>query len=111
MKGKIRRSGEEATLELVANPDIITELAKQTKGIVIGFAAEPDDATETAVDKLKRKGLDAIAVNNISAEGIGFESNENQLTLIFKDGRTAKSEKSMKLSCAFWLFDELFGSN
>lgn len=105
LKGKVRRSSEPMHLDLIPNPDVIAELAaKAKKGAkVIGFAAEPDQKLETAAQKITRKGLFAIAVNDISKPEIGFNADQNELTLIHADGRREASGKQSKLGCALWL--------
>jgi len=82
---KIKRKGP-MTLELEATPDILKEVA-QKKGsqIVVGFAAETDNVLENARQKLVNKGLDAIVVNDVSREGIGFDSDRNAVTIIMRD--------------------------
>jgi len=109
LKGKIRRSAEPLHLELIPNPDVIAELAKNAKkgAIVIGFAAEPDAKLETAQEKIKRKGLTAIAVNDVSKPGIGFHADDNELALIFSDGRNEASGRRSKLACALWLLEKV----
>lgn len=108
VEGKKRRTGEPWQVELVPNPDVIAELSRKAKkgAKVIGFAAEPGSSLETAAEKLKRKGLFAIAVNDVSRPDIGFESDENEITLVFADGRSEKSGKRGKLGCALWLFEQ-----
>ncbi len=108
-KGKMRRSADDLELRLVPNPDIIAELAKGGAKVV-GFAAEPDSGTATAAEKIKAKGLFAIAVNDISRAEIGFDSDENELTLIYADGKSVASGKRSKLGCALWLLEQLSGS-
>lgn len=75
------------TLELVTNPDIIaTVAAKQDGPITVGFAAETHQGLTHARSKLERKGLDLIALNDVSDQRIGFSSNENALTILWADG-------------------------
>lgn len=107
--GKMRRSGASLDLHLIPNPDILANLAqKANKGAnVIGFAAEPSPDLETARGKLKRKGLTAIAVNDISDPRLGFGSEKNQLTLIRKDEGVVQSPVLAKLALARWLFDQI----
>ncbi len=109
LKGKIRRSEESLHLDLVANPDVIAELAKVAKkeARVIGFAAEPDSGLETAVQKIHRKGLFAIAVNDISRKEIGFDADQNELMLIKADGSKETSGMQSKLGCALWLLERI----
>jgi phosphopantothenoylcysteine decarboxylase / phosphopantothenate---cysteine ligase len=79
---KIKHKGP-MTLELEATPDILRELA-QRKGnkIVIGFAAETENVLENARQKLVAKNLDGIVVNDVSRDGIGFDSDRNAVTII-----------------------------
>jgi phosphopantothenoylcysteine decarboxylase / phosphopantothenate---cysteine ligase len=106
--GKIRRGDGPISLELVPNPDIIAEIARQRpQAKVIGFAAEPDPSLDTAREKLARKGLAAIAVNDVSRPGIGFDASENELTLVVADREPACSGLRSKLGCALWLWEQL----
>ncbi len=106
--GKMRRESERLDLELVANPDIIATLRKEFPSArVVGFAAEPDGSLQTAVDKLARKGLDALAVNDVGAPGLGFDSDRNALTLLLPGREPEKSGERTKLACAGWLLDQL----
>jgi len=71
------------TLNLVKNPDIIASVAKlQDKPFTVGFAAETQNILEYAKNKLINKNLDLIAANNVSDQNIGFNSDDNALTLI-----------------------------
>jgi len=82
---KLKRKGP-MTLELEATPDILKELSqKKTSQIVVGFAAETENALENARQKLVSKNLDAIVVNDVSREGIGFDSDRNAVTIITHD--------------------------
>ncbi len=82
---KIKRKGP-MTLELEATPDILSELAaKKTSQLVIGFAAETENVLENARQKLVSKHLDAIVVNDVSREGVGFDSDRNAVTIITRD--------------------------
>ncbi len=88
--GKIEKSGEPLELSLVRTPDILAELgrarADRTAPVLIGFAAESGDPVERGRQKLLRKGADLIVGNDISAEGLGFDSDLNAATLITRDG-------------------------
>jgi phosphopantothenoylcysteine decarboxylase/phosphopantothenate--cysteine ligase len=82
---KIKRKGP-MTLELEATPDILKELSsKKTSQIIVGFAAETENVLENARQKLLAKNLDAIVVNDVSREGIGFDSDRNAVTIITRD--------------------------
>ena len=79
---KIKRKGP-MTLELEATPDILKELAlKKQNQIIVGFAAETENVLENARQKLVSKNLDAIVVNDVSREGVGFDSDRNAVTII-----------------------------
>lgn len=108
ISGKIRRSGDSLHLDLVPNPDIIASLAKvASKAVVVGFAAEPTTDTQVAREKIERKGLAAIAANDVSDPAIGFGSEENRLKLIFADGTQLDSGVRSKYQCAKWLLEEV----
>ena len=83
---KIKRKGP-MTLEFEPTSDILAELSrrKSTSQIVIGFAAETDNVLENARKKLAAKSLDAIVANDVSREGIGFDSDRNAVTIISHD--------------------------
>lgn len=82
---KIKRKGS-MTLELEATPDILKELSlKKRAQIVVGFAAETENVLENARQKLVAKNLDAIVVNDVSREGVGFDSDRNAVTIITRD--------------------------
>ena len=79
---KLKRSGA-MTLELQPTVDILLELSDQKKSqILIGFAAETENVLENARRKLVSKSLDAIVVNDVSREGVGFDSDRNAVTII-----------------------------
>src|ERR1700686_723464 len=79
---KIKRKGE-MKLELEPTADILAEVAhRKTSQVVIGFAAETENVLENARKKLASKSLDAIVVNDVSREGIGFDSDRNAVTII-----------------------------
>ncbi|SIT12154.1 bifunctional phosphopantothenoylcysteine decarboxylase/phosphopantothenate--cysteine ligase CoaBC [Neptunomonas antarctica] len=81
---KIKKGNEEIMeLHLVKNPDIVaTVAASADKPFTIGFAAETRDVLSYAKDKLARKKLDMIIANDVSQTGIGFNSDENAVTLV-----------------------------
>jgi phosphopantothenoylcysteine decarboxylase / phosphopantothenate---cysteine ligase len=82
---KIKRKGS-LTLELEPTADILKEISvRRQSQIVVGFAAETENVLENARQKLAAKQLDAIVVNDVSREGIGFDSDRNQVTIITRD--------------------------
>jgi phosphopantothenoylcysteine decarboxylase / phosphopantothenate---cysteine ligase len=79
---KIKRKGA-MSLELEPTGDILSEISrKKTSQIVVGFAAETENVLENARKKLAAKALDAIVVNDVSHEGVGFDSDRNAVTII-----------------------------
>jgi phosphopantothenoylcysteine decarboxylase/phosphopantothenate--cysteine ligase len=71
------------SLELEPTSDILAELARNKNSqIIIGFAAETENVLENARRKLLSKSLDAIVVNDVSREGVGFDSDRNAVTII-----------------------------
>ena len=83
------------TLSLVENPDIIAAVAAHPRRpFVVGFAAETHEALAHAREKRLRKGLDMIVVNDVSQPGIGFNTDENAVTLIWAEGEQRLSQSS-----------------
>lgn len=83
---KLKKSGKPLTLELIQNPDILSEVAAlPNRPFLVGFAAETEDVEHYARDKLARKKLDMIAANRVGAE-LGFECSENALLLLWDGG-------------------------
>lgn len=85
-EGKIKKSGRASmSLELEATTDVLVALAAQRHAgqTLVGFAAEHgEQAVELARQKLLEKGLDAIVVNDISREDIGFDVDANEVTIL-----------------------------
>jgi len=92
---KIKRNGS-LTLELEPTPDILAEVSSQRDAgqMLIGFAAETANALENGRSKLRRKGIDAIVVNDVSKTGIGFDSERNEVTIITHDEEVSIPEAS-----------------
>jgi phosphopantothenoylcysteine decarboxylase/phosphopantothenate--cysteine ligase len=79
---KIKRTGP-MSLDLEPTGDILAEVGRHKKSqIIVGFAAETQNVLENARKKLASKSLDAIVVNDVSQEGIGFDSERNAVTII-----------------------------
>ena len=97
-----KHDGSELTLRLGENPDILASLSAQTAHpFLVGFAAETHDVASYAQGKLRHKGLDMIAANQVGG-GLGFEAADNALTLYWADGavelpRTSKAELARQL--------------
>lgn len=88
-------SGGELHLALRQNDDIVAAVARcQPRPVVVGFAAETHDALAYARAKRESKGLDAIVVNDVADPAIGFDSEDNAVTLIHAGGEVALAKAS-----------------
>jgi phosphopantothenoylcysteine decarboxylase / phosphopantothenate---cysteine ligase len=91
--GKIEKSGGAMDLRLVRTVDILADLGAARGGadrpVLVGFAAESGDPVPRGRDKRRRKQVDLIVANDISAEGAGFESDNNAVTIISSEGDEA----------------------
>jgi phosphopantothenoylcysteine decarboxylase/phosphopantothenate--cysteine ligase len=86
---KIHREGRSGLeLDLEATEDILAELSTRRRDgqTIVGFAAETGEGLDRARDKLRRKGADAIVLNDVSRSEIGFESPENEVVIVEADG-------------------------
>ena len=94
---KLRRSGP-ITLELLPTEDIIAKVVAQRREntLVIAFAAETEDIETNARAKLLRKGADAIVANDVSASGVGFESDRNAGLFITEQSTLSLPESSKR---------------
>lgn len=83
-----RESARPVLLELEATEDILREVVERRVAgtIVVGFAAETENVLEGGRAKLERKGVDAIVVNDVSMEGIGFDAEQNAGSFLTRNG-------------------------
>jgi phosphopantothenoylcysteine decarboxylase / phosphopantothenate---cysteine ligase len=82
---KMKRKGP-MTLDLEPTPDILKDISlKKGTQVLVGFAAETENVLENARQKLVSKNLDAIVVNDVSREGVGFDTDRNAVTIITRD--------------------------
>src|SRR5690554_4132098 len=92
---KIKKSADTMSVELVRNPDIVATIAARAdKPFTVGFAAETQDVLRYAQGKLQAKNLDMIVANDVSRTDIGFNSDDNAVTLLWKDGQEALEKMS-----------------
>lgn len=108
-KEKIKKcSGDSLVLNLVPTKDILMEVSKvKTKQFVVGFAAETQNLIQSALEKLRNKKLDLIVANDISAPGIGFQSDNNQVSLIDSSERIENLPRMSKTEIANILLDKI----
>jgi len=95
---KIKKTQDQMSLDLVKNPDILATIAEEFPEVfVVGFAAETQDIEKYARGKLEAKNLDMIACNDVSRTDIGFGSDDNAMTVFFRDrAEGATLEKASK---------------
>jgi phosphopantothenoylcysteine decarboxylase/phosphopantothenate--cysteine ligase len=87
---KIKKGAEQITLQLIRNPDIVAAVAAhENRPFTVGFAAETNDVLNYARDKMQRKGLDMIVANDVSDPSIGFNSDQNEATVLWHGGEQA----------------------
>ena len=104
-EGKIKREAENLTLELVKTGDILAEVKGDL--VKVGFAAESDDIVARATEKLKKKQLDLIVVNDITAKDSGFDSDTNRVTFINRKGETEQLPLLPKSEVAHKILDKV----
>jgi phosphopantothenoylcysteine decarboxylase / phosphopantothenate---cysteine ligase len=76
------------TLTLERTPDVLAQIASLPKPpFTVGFSAETENLEKNALDKLIRKSLDMIVANEVGRPGVGFESDENALSIFWKGGK------------------------
>lgn len=106
---KVKKEKAPMNLQLVSNPDILLDLGKKTKGdkLLVGFAAETEteDALQNAHDKLLRKNLDLIVLNNLKEPGCGFAVSTNRVSLIGRDGKVEEIPLMEKEELAHLILD------
>lgn len=93
---KIKKTGQDTmTIEMVKNPDIVTAVAAhQPRPMTVGFAAETQDVVSYARGKLERKNLDVVIANDVSQAGIGFNSDDNAVTIVWPGSEENLSQRS-----------------
>lgn len=98
---KIKKTddSDKMTVTMVKNPDIIASVAalEVSRPFTVGFAAETQDVAHYARTKLAKKNLDMICANDVSLEGQGFNSNDNAITVYWKDGEQSLTLASKQL--------------
>jgi phosphopantothenoylcysteine decarboxylase/phosphopantothenate--cysteine ligase len=98
------------TLELAPTEDILAEVVRRRRPgqLIVGFAAETENRMENGRAKLLRKGADAIVVNDVTADGVGIESETNAATFLTATTSTELPEMP-KRQLADRVLDEILG--
>lgn len=106
---KIKKDEAETSLKLVRNPDILKILGekKQKNQILVGFAAETQNAAENAKKKLKEKNLDMLVLNDVSQAGAGFDHDTNIVRLLYRSGAEEQLDMMSKDKVADVILDRV----
>jgi phosphopantothenoylcysteine decarboxylase/phosphopantothenate--cysteine ligase len=105
---KVKKTAARLSLELDPTPDILAEAGRK-KGdrLLVGFAAETENLIEEARRKMQSKNCDMVVANLVSQQGIGFESDENEVTLVLRTGETIPVQRASKSVIAHRIFDQM----
>lgn len=105
-----RHAGDEITLTLKKNPDILKSLGEKKKHqMLIGFALETADGVRNSMEKLRSKNLDAIVLNNPNEDGAGFNTDTNIISIIKPDGTVEQFPRMAKFDVANLILNHLAG--
>ena len=108
---KIKKRNEHFAVDLVPTRDILASLPhKDRQFLLVGFAAETNDIEENAKQKLRAKNCDIIVANDVSSEDSGMESDENEVTIFFRNGEKEKISRASKKIIACELVKILINS-
>lgn len=107
-RSKIKKNEARLSLELERTRDILGEVgAAKGRRIVVGFAAETDDVVDNARRKIEEKHLDLVVVNDVRRRDVGFESDYNQVTFVYPEGRTENTPRLPKRQIAESILDRV----
>lgn len=105
---KVKKEKLGENIKIAPTPDILVELGrKKGSKVLVGFAAETENVIDNALKKLKKKGLDLVVANNVQAEGIGFESDFNQVSIVFPGGKSIQTDKMTKVEISQIILDKV----
>ena len=97
---KLKKRKGAFTVRLIPTRDILASLPKRRRYLVIGFAAETHDLKIHAEKKLRAKDCDAIVANDVSGSETGMESDENEVTIFFRDRENKRISRAPKKTIA-----------
>lgn len=104
---KLKKTAARVTLDLDPTPDILAEVgARKGDRLLIGFAAETQNLIAEARRKMTTKNADMVVGNLVNQAGTGFESDENEVTLVLRTGETHHIERASKREVAHQIFDQ-----
>jgi len=105
---KIKKTPGNLVIEMEPNPDILLELGKiKNSQVLVGFAAETNDLTAYAQEKIAKKNLDMIVANDVTKPGAGFGCDTNIVNLIFPDGKVEEHPQMAKEQVSQVILDKL----
>ncbi|MBE6068278.1 MAG: bifunctional phosphopantothenoylcysteine decarboxylase/phosphopantothenate--cysteine ligase CoaBC [Clostridium lundense] len=111
-QNKIKKASDELVLNFAKDTDILKKLGEiKQNQVLVGFAAESNDLISNAESKLKKKNLDYIVANDITSSDTGFQSSENRVTILTREGKKLSLEKMSKREVAQKLFDIINNKN
>jgi len=106
-KQKVKKTPMRLSFELDPTPDILAEIGRRKKDqLLIGFAAETENLVPEARRKLASKNCDMVVGNLVSREGVGFESEENEVVLVQRNGEIRNLDKAPKRVIADQVLDQ-----
>ena len=101
-----KEDGNELTITFRKNPDILSDITSASpRPFVVAFAAETEAVEENARQKLMRKDADLIVANDVADHSIGFDSDQNEVLVIARDGSAIKIDRAPKLIIANRILD------
>jgi phosphopantothenoylcysteine decarboxylase/phosphopantothenate--cysteine ligase len=105
---KVKKTAMRLSIELSPTPDILAEVgARKGARILVGFAAETGDLVSEARRKMQSKNCDMVVANLVNREGIGFGSDQNEVTLVLRTGETIRLAQASKAVIADQIFDHI----
>lgn len=105
---KLKKTATRLSLELEPTPDILAAVGqKKEHRLLIGFAAETQNLLDEARRKLVSKNCDMVVANLVSQQGIGFESDYNEVTLVMRSGEAIPLKRAGKRDIADQIFDHV----
>jgi len=105
---KVKKTAMRLSLELDPTPDILAEIGRvKTDQILIGFAAETQNMVEEARRKLATKNCDMVVANLVGRDGIGFESDDNEVALVASSGDVIRLSRAPKRVLAGQILDQI----
>lgn len=107
-KQKVKKSAMRLSLELDPTLDILAEVGRRKQDrLLIGFAAETENLVAEARRKMKTKNCDMVVANNVSADGVGFESDQNEIVLVLSTGEIQPLPRATKRALADQILDQV----